>query len=80
MKKLAGFILIVALAAAILAGGLIAANYGVSRIFIRFVLPLLALPIYWITRWMRGPGSEFGTPVPSLSLSERALDDARDNR
>ena len=41
---------------------------------------VFAALVYWISRWMRGPGSELGTAVPSLSLTERALDDEKRER
>ena len=74
MKTIAGALAIVLLCCAILGVEVLAAQFELGEIAYFLILPI-ALAVYYVTRWMRGPGSELGTPVPSLNLSEHALDD-----
>jgi hypothetical protein len=63
------------IAVAIVGIGLGWALFGVRGLIVYFLVgPPVALAIYWIARLMRGKGGELGPPIPSLNLSERAVD------
>ena len=74
MKSIVGALLIVALCIALLVVVYFAEELHLGHLAISLGVAVFGGLMYRITRWMRGPGSEFGTPVPSLGLTERELD------
>lgn len=70
-KKIAGTIAIFVLCGLILVVVALADQWHLGHYAISLSVVLFGGLIYRITRWMRGPGSEIGTPVPSLNLTER---------
>jgi len=74
MRKIVGPILIVALCLVILGIAIVTAEFEMHELGYFLILGV-GVAVYHVTRWMRGPGSELGTPVPSLNLAERELDE-----
>ena len=75
MKTIVGGIAIFVLCGAIIITAMLAEEWHLGHWGISLGMAVFGALIYRITRWMRGPGSEFGTPVPSLDLTQRELED-----
>jgi len=81
LRTIVGTILVFSLCGLILAFAVWSGFHDLWGRVVRVVAySMLAVAIYWSTRWIRGPGSELGTPVPSLDLAERTLNSDSSSR